>query len=319
MAEESQGSPGFNYTTFKSRLLDEGFTEKQNGPLRLRLELLKSFMEFPPVQGSQALTQKPEFPPSKKGAKDEKAWEQAELQKAEEALAQYHKKPDIWNFEAGSLTIVDLSCPFIDDSAACALFNICVSLFLDDRSGVSRIIALDEAHKVCNLPSPLTHLYLSRLTEAPNQFMTDSAAAKTFTNTLLSTIRQQRHLATRVIIATQEPTISPTLLDLSTMTIVHRFTSPQWLNALKSHLAGASAAGSNSERYLEEIFRTIVTLETGEALLFSPAAMLGVVEVSDEDGVEGKEERAQRLGIGYLKIRVRGRLTADGGRSMLAT
>lgn len=40
----------------------------------------------------------------------------------------------IWEFKKGSLTIVDLSCPFIGPDDACALFNICVSLFLEGRS-----------------------------------------------------------------------------------------------------------------------------------------------------------------------------------------
>ena len=73
------------------------------------------------------------------------------------------------------------------------------------------------------------------------KFMNTSADALTFTNNLLSTIRLQRHLGARVIISTQEPTISPVLLDLSNVTIVHRFTSPQWLQTLKGHLAGVAA------------------------------------------------------------------------------
>ncbi|KAI9879218.1 MAG: hypothetical protein M1830_009219 [Pleopsidium flavum] len=294
MAEESEGAPGFNYTEFKKRLLEERFTDQQNGPLRLRLNLLESFMDIPPNQGRNAFDTKPEFPRNKKGEKAEKQWEQLQIEKAKEALAEYQQRPDIWKFKAGSLTIVDLSCPFVDAGAACVLFNICLALFLQDRSGVSRIVALDEAHK----------------------FMTDSAAATTFTENLLSVIRQQRHLATRVIIATQEPTISPKLLSLSSMTFVHRFTSPQWLNALKSHLAGASTLGQDSV-YLEEIFNTIVNLKPGEALLFSPSAMLNVAEEVDSNGY--KRQKAEKLGMRYLKIRVRKRLTADGGRSILAT
>lgn len=127
-------------------------------------------------------------------------------------------------------------------------------------------------------------------------------------------IRQQRHLATRVIIATQEPTISPALLDLSSMTIVHRFTSPTWLAALKSHLAGVSSEGESSKRDVGEIFRQIVNLDAGQALLFSPSAMLGVDGYSDHQHLSMK-----KLGTGYVKMRVRQRLTTDGGRSILAT
>lgn len=144
--------------------------------------------------------------------------------------------------------------------------------------------------------------------------MTATSSSSQFTESLLSVIRQQRHLATRVIIATQEPTISPALLDLSSMTIVHRFTSPSWLTALKSHLAGVSSEGGASERDVAEIFQRIVHLDAGQALLFSPSAMLGIKGDRDKTTLE-----VQKLGTGYLKIQVRKRLTADGGRSILAT
>ena len=40
-------------------------------------------------------------------------------------------------------------------------------------------------------------------------------------------------------LATQEPTISPRLLDLCSFTLVYRFTSPDWLKVLKTHLVAA--------------------------------------------------------------------------------
>jgi len=48
----------------------------------------------------------------------------------------------------GTLTIVDLSCPCVTAESACALFNMCLSMFLEQPSTVGRIVALDEAHKV---------------------------------------------------------------------------------------------------------------------------------------------------------------------------
>jgi hypothetical protein len=147
--------------------------------------------------------------------------------------------------------------------------------------------------------------------------MSESRAASTFTESLLTIIRQQRHLATRVIIATQEPTISPKLLDLSSMTIVHRFTSPSWLQALKTHLAGISNNDESSQRDVSEIFKEIVNLEAGQALLFSPSAVLDTVNDQEGDGYINL--RPKNLGLRYVKLRVRKRLTADGGRSILAT
>jgi hypothetical protein len=97
------------------------------------------------------------------------------------------------------------------------------------------------------------------------------------------------------------------------MTIVHRFTSPSWLAALKSHLAGVSVEGEASKRDVGEIFRQIVNLEAGEALLFSPSAM---TQLDKDAGLHGL--KMQKLGLGYVKVRVRQRMTADGGRSIMA-
>lgn len=172
---------------------------------------------------------------------------------------------------------------------ACSLFTICLSLFLEQESDVGRVVALDEAHK----------------------YMAGSGESETLTERLLSAIRLQRHLAARVFISTQEPTISPKLLDLCSAIIVHRFTSPEWLHTLKAHLAGASAlattaeafdtdytagtalfapalGGRRSEHLLANIFQQIVSLRTGEALLFAPNAAIDVrmehvmMEESDE-------------------------------------
>ena len=144
--------------------------------------------------------------------------------------------------------------------------------------------------------------------------MTATSSSSHFTESLLSAVRQQRHLATRVIIATQEPTISPALLDLSSMTIVHRSTSPSWLTVLKSHLAGLSIEGETYKRDIADVFKQIVKFEAGQALLFSPSGMTGVDPKADPNRL-----KMQKLGVGYLKIGVRARLTEDGGRSIMAT
>ena len=136
--------------------------------------------------------------------------------------------------------------------------------------------------------------------------MTASDSAQAFTETLLQVIRQQRHLAARVIIATQEPTISTKLLDLCTMTIVHRFTSPEWMAALKSHLAGVSEYSDTTKRSAKEVFDIILKLEVGEALLFSPTAMMDV-----------KDGKLERLGTEFAKMRTRRRVTKDGGKSVM--
>lgn len=198
----------------------------------------------------------------------------------------------------------------------------CLSIFLEQDINIGKVIALDEAHKVIKNPSRKIPILISGF-----KFMNDSAEAQTLTETLLSTIRLQRHLGARIIISTQEPTVSLDLLDLCSVTIAHRFTSPEWMKTLKGHLAAAAPDMSDAEPDTGDrdadtisgakiptaatIFKKIVELEVGEALLFSPSAMVGV-DVTSDGG------RYTRLGAGFLKVRVRSRLTTDGGKSILA-
>ena len=143
MAVESQGCPGLNYDAFRERVDKEAFTGQQIAPLKLRLELLESFMDrrSKTEQGQQA----PIFPDTKAGGKERTKWF---AQNVRERSVEEQYADKAWNFEPGTLTIVDLSCPFVDESSACALFSICLDLFLESRNTGSRIVALDEAHKV---------------------------------------------------------------------------------------------------------------------------------------------------------------------------
>jgi len=146
--------------------------------------------------------------------------------------------------------------------------------------------------------------------------MNDTAEANNLTNTLLSSIRLQRHLGARVFISTQEPTISPKLLDLCSVTIVHRFSSPDWLRCLRQHLAALDHEDEEAGQRVNTrtVFNKIVRLEVGEALLFAPSANIGIEE--PESATE--EVFVKKLGVEYMKIKIRARLTADGGKSVLA-
>ncbi|KAJ5383776.1 hypothetical protein N7517_001687 [Penicillium concentricum] len=301
MAIANEGKSGFNYGTFKLLLQSEHFLKGQLGPLKMRLEVLESFFEPGSVPGATS-----------------------NMSKSSDA-------DDAWKFSPGTLTIIDLSCPFVDQEDACALFNIAVSLFLKDRHDAGRIIALDEAHK----------------------FMTStSSEAADLTETLLSVVRQQRHLAARVIIATQEPTLAPSLLELCNMTIIHRFSSPAWFKAIKSHIAGAGIEELGQKTTASSsIFQKIVRLPTGEALVFCPTALLDIAKYDDQQDEEYSSDtsssqsdtsdgsssadssqiatpdsdsqdeptprRVVQLGTAYAHIRVRDRITLDGGRSVL--
>ncbi|KND89580.1 hypothetical protein TOPH_05597 [Tolypocladium ophioglossoides CBS 100239] len=301
----------FNYAAFKRALDLEDLTPGQKGPLQQRLETLESFMVKEQVPTAVLLKKK----------------------KSKGSLLV--SRGNSWTPKAGQLNIIDLSCPCVTADSACALFNICLSMFLEQRSEVGRVIALDEAHK----------------------YMTDTAECETLTKSLLSTIRLQRHIGARVFISTQEPTISPKLLDLCSVTIVHRFTSPDWLRSLKQHLAGATVLNRGAETTTDldeqgasvgsssielhdsgmELFSRIVALRTGEALMFAPSAILAVrgqgatrkSTASSSSSVTGTEDSTDgsgaglnvepiRLGHGVMKIRVRRRITQDGGRSIMA-
>ncbi|THW56800.1 hypothetical protein D6D19_10581 [Aureobasidium pullulans] len=246
----------FNYSTFKAHLANEGLMPGQKVMMDMRLCLLESFMD-------PSCTR-----PTKSSA----------------------KKTDLFSTVPGTLTIVDLSDPFLDSSTTCTLFDILLSLFLSSRPEAGMLICLDEAHK----------------------FMKNTPAAETFTENLLTVIREQRHNACRVVIATQEPTISPKLLDLCSITMVHRFTSPDWLTTLRGHLAGASDLVTSSDDSSKKVsaaklFKKIINLDVGESLLFAPSAVL------DMDGGEVK-----KLGTGFVKFKTRVRLGEDGGQSVLA-
>ena len=59
------------------------------------------------------------------------------------------------------------------------------------------------------------------------------------------------------------------------------------------------------------LFSRIVHLRVGEALLFCPSA---IIESSVKDG----HVNYNRLGANHLGVRIRSRLTLDGGRSVIS-
>ncbi|KAJ6487305.1 hypothetical protein DFH09DRAFT_1457014 [Mycena vulgaris] len=171
-------------------------------------------------------------------------------------------------FTMGGLVLVDLTDPFLDGLTAGLLFDIVLGAFTQWQTACGKLVVLDEAHK----------------------YLTNSDSAR-LTQSVSNIIRLRRHLATRVIIATQEPTVIPaTILDLASIIICHRFSSPAWCTHLARH------------------YQQVMLLPTGEALVFSPAALIA----ADEHGGVGL------LGREHFRLRVRPRLTMDGGASRLA-
>ena len=145
---KSPDTAGLDYKAFDQKLQSETLNAGQQAMLDARLGLLRSFMFHPKeAEGDLTSENRPHFANTKKGQaqKIERQNEEDAREKAKVA------KEGIWSFPPGSLTIVDLSCPFVDESAACTMFNICLAIFLEERQEAGRIVALDEAHKVTNL------------------------------------------------------------------------------------------------------------------------------------------------------------------------
>ncbi|KAF1946555.1 hypothetical protein EJ02DRAFT_493622, partial [Clathrospora elynae] len=263
MAIETGGLGIFNYDVFTGKLDDAGFSDVQNNPLNQRLDLLETFVDVKPRDTTAKVEGKLVTKKHVRNPKRSKA------------------KADMLRREPGTLTIIDLTDPVVDSDSACALFDICLSIFISQTT-CGKIIALDEAH---------------------NYMGGNNAAAANFTERLLKSIREQRHQGARVVIATQEPSIDPRLLDLCNVTMVHRCTSPAWFAILKEHLAALSGKDG------VHVFGEIVQLKTGECLLFCPTAAIAIDE---------KMHGITSMNTGYFKFRTRKRITADGGRSKLA-
>lgn len=115
-------------------------------------------------------------------------------------------------------------------------------------------------------------------------------------------------MATRVVVSTQEPTVvPPSVLDLLSWIICHRFSSPSWVKHLKHHVCVQDEDHEEFDQSTDWGKR-VMTLRTGEALLFSPASLF--VSVTED---------LSTLAAGYAIIKSRPRLTRDGGESILAT
>lgn len=174
MTREPNSKPEIDYHDFKWRILTQDLTPAPLEPLNLRLDLLESFIAAPNLGSEQSM------------------------------------KGNDWTSSPGKLIIVDLSSPFMNVDSACALFEICLGVFLKQKMDTGRIVALDEAHKVGDNVNP--RLKLVTNIHCGIKFLRESAAAQKLTESLVTIIGLQRHLACRVIIATQEPTIFPKLL-----------------------------------------------------------------------------------------------------------
>jgi hypothetical protein len=162
----------------------------------------------------------------------------------------------------GGLLLVDVRDPWIERENALALFMVMLRLCAQVRTPAGRsfnkLIVFDEAHK----------------------YMTSSG----LTGAIVETVREMRHRATTVVIASQDPPSLPKgVIELSTVVFAHRFTSPKWLQ----HVAQVNEAFSRRLSPAQ-----LATLKPGEAFVWS------------RDGAEFRVPQ---------RLRMRPRLTRHGG------
>lgn len=137
----------------------------------------------------------------------------------------------------GRTIIVDLRDPWIEKDEALGLFVVMMRIFAaakHERASFNKLVVFDEAHK-----------YISE-SELISQ--------------VVETIREMRHQATSVVIASQDPLSVPrSVIELTSILILHRMTSPQWLRHLKTAITA-----------LEDVSEgQLAGLQAGDALVWA--------------------------------------------------
>lgn len=170
----------------------------------------------------------------------------------------------------GRLVIVDLRDEFIVKDEALGLFVIMLNIF----SGVktfndkhfNKFIVFDEAHK-----------YMDN---------------KDLTNNIVTAIREMRHKGVSIMIASQDPPSLPNeIIELSSMVLLHKFNSPQWLKHIQKSLIQLNSLTSAD----------MSVLKPGEGFLWASK--------SSEQSITTKP----------VKISTRPRVTNHGGATKKAT
>jgi DNA phosphorothioation-dependent restriction protein DptH len=126
-----------------------------------------------------------------------------------------HRLADV--LQPGRLIIVDLRDEFIDKDEALGLFVVMLNIFANAgrEEGFNKLIVFDEAHKYMDNPDLTAHI--------------------------VDVIRQMRHQGVSVLIASQDPPSLPTaIIELSSLVILHRFNSPQWLKHVQRSITSLS-------------------------------------------------------------------------------
>ncbi|TDD74860.1 methylation-associated defense system ATP-binding protein MAD8 [Flavobacterium caseinilyticum] len=169
----------------------------------------------------------------------------------------------------GRLIIVDLRDEFIVKDEALGLFVIMLNIFsgvkVYNEKPFNKFIVFDEAHK-----------YMDN---------------KDLTNNIVTAIREMRHKGVSIMIASQDPPSLPNeIIELSSIVLVHKFNSPQWLKHIQKSINQLSNLSAND----------LSMLKPGEGFLWA--------------------SKATEIGItnNPVKILTRPRFTKHGGATLKA-
>jgi hypothetical protein len=141
---------------------------------------------------------------------------------------------------SGRLLLIDLRDEFLQKKEALSLLLVLLQLFAD-RSDAGRPLqkfcVFDEAHKYLRDPALI--------------------------DCLTETIREMRHKSTTILIASQDPPSVPLpMIELSSMVLMLKMTSPLWLN----HVAAVKPA------YAQLAAADLANLDAGEAYVWAKTA-----------------------------------------------
>lgn len=183
----------------------------------------------------------------------------------------------------GTLVVADLTDPLMSVDEVCGVFQVLLEQFRCHPLGdVGKVVAFDEAHK-----------YLDKSTPGCIEL----------SNAIVDTVRLMRHEGIRVLVSTQSPlTLPPELLELASVTILHKFQSADWAKYLASKVPLPHGG-----------FQEIQGLQQGHALLLS--TQIDVSERQGEDSGDDRDQGGRALVVSHLKLHVRPRLTLDLGAS----
>ncbi|UZS00093.1 methylation-associated defense system ATP-binding protein MAD8 [Chondrinema litorale] len=174
------------------------------------------------------------------------------------------------SLKPGRLIIVDLRDEFIVKDEALGLFVIMLNIFsaVKNVNGThfNKFIVFDEAHK-----------YMDN---------------KDLTGNIVTAIREMRHKGVSIMIASQDPPSLPNeIIELSSVVLLHKFNSPQWLKHIQKSITQLSILSAAD----------MSVLVPGEGFLWATKAT--------EKSITAKP----------VKVSTRPRVTKHGGGTIQAT